>query len=844
MNFKTTYVLFAVLFGVLGIFLLTQLFGNRSADQRTYILPSMHDITAPVRTADIDRIEIDRTEKGKQPEKIEFYRDGQNNWRMKEPDTRADTNLVDRIIDQVMQAKRNQEADMSSDLAAYGLDSPSAIVKLFKKDDDKAWTVSEGAASPGDSTAMVYVTTSDSPKDPMAVRKMDLDTLSKPRDEYRSKTLLADSSFDIQSVKFDQPKHDEVSLEKDKENHWRFDKPAWGDADYEGETSTAPAGESSPKKITGVRDLLQAVVDLRVANDKDFGPAGASDAKLAELGLEKGKEKLEIEVKRQPSFSADNDKKEPISDKLLIGNKADEKGESLWARLASEHNAVKVPAKKVDEILQAIDNPSVLRNHDLVAFDSAKVDAIDLQPQGQPPIKLRHAGEPVTWKVYEGGKSEAADDSAVQSLLTALTTKHQIKDFPSLSKSDAELGLDKPSAIVAVWVEGLKKEDKKEEKKEEKKEGKAKEASKGKDEAKNKAKKEEPKKPAETEPAFKDPGKPTVRLVFGKKDKDTVYVRREEGKDVTRLAVPATLLDKASEGRLAYLDRKLPALAFSAEISKVSISRGSETYEVQKNKDDKTNTWKIEQPKNLKGRNADSGKVDHLLEELRNLQVDKLVAENPSDTVLERYGLKKPAEKAVVTVTKPDKKTEVFVYDFGNEGEDKSKVYARVNGRDVVFLTPKSTVDALQGDLQDTVVLPFDTAKIKALKLVGWQDIIGNPFTLDLDKNGKEWKAKSPADYKVDQLSLSAFLAGLNHLKAERFLGKTLKPEYKLGVKEGALELTFIVEGEKEPTILSVGAPTGTGYYATCSRMPGEVFVAPKAPFEAARAKPAYFKPQ
>jgi hypothetical protein len=865
MSFKTTYVLFGLLFGVLAVFLITQLFGNRSVDQRTYVLPSMHDVASPVRTADIDRIEIERAKP--KPEKIELYRDAHNVWRMKDPNTRADDSLVNRIIDQVMQAKRNQDADMKPDLAAYGLDSPSELVKFYKKDSDKPWTISTGATSAGESTAVVYVVTSDSPKDPMAVRKTELDTLTKPKDEYRSKTLLADSSFDIQSVKFEQPKHEVVSLEKDKENHWKFDRPAWGEADYEGEST--PAGEQATnKRISGVRDVLQTVADLRVANDKDFGPTGVDDAKLAELGLEKGKEKLEIEVKRQPSsFSADGDKKEPIADTLIIGKKADDKGESLWARLASEHNVVKVPAKKVDEIIQIVDNPSILRNHDLVTFDTGKVDAIDLQPQGGAPIKLRHTGNPASWKIYQDGKSEAADDNTVQSLLTALTAKRQIKDFPSSAKSDVELGLNKPSSIVSVWVEGLKKE---EEKKEASKEEKPKEAEKSKQGSKeksnrdgakdtgahihvgspddlagkDKSKKEELKKLAEVEPALKDPNKPTVVLAFGKKDKNIVYVRREADKDSARLSIPASLLDKVTEGRLAYLEHKLPPLAPNIEITKVSLSRPGENYVIEKAKDNKTDVWKFAEPKKLAGHNADAGKVDRLLDELRNLQVEKLVAEQPSESDLERFGLKKPADKAVVTVTKPDKKTEELVYEFGKEGSDKSSVYARTNQHGVVFLTAKSALETVEEDLQDRAVLPFESAKVKALKVVGWQDIIGNPFEIDLQKSGKEWQATVPKDYKVDQLAVNAFLAGLSHMKAERFLGRTPKPEYKLDVKDGALQLTFTVEGEKKPITLTVGAPTGNGYYAACSTLPGEFLVVPRGPFESARARPAYFKHQ
>jgi len=265
---------------------------------------------------------------------------------------------------------------------------------------------------------------------------------------------------------------------------------------------------------------------------------------------------------------------------------------------------------------------------------------------------------------------------------------------------------------------------------------------------------------------------------------------------------------------------------------------------VQKAKDNKTDVWKFAEPKSLAGRNADAGKVDRLLDELRNLQVEKLVAERPSEGDLERFGLKKPADKAVVTVTKPDKKTEELVYEFGKESSDKSSVYARMDRRDVVFLTSKSALEAVEADLQDTAALPFDSAKVKAVKLAGWQDIIGNPFELDLQKSGKEWQATTPKAYKVDQLAVNAFLAGLNHMKAERFLGKTSKPEYKLEVKDGALQLTFTVDGEKKPITLTVGAPTGNGYYATCSTLPGEFLVVPRGPFESARAKPAYFKHQ
>src|SRR6266849_3892143 len=103
MNFKTTYALFGVLVGVLGVFLLTQLFGKRSQDQDTYVLPSLHDVTTPVRAEDIVRV---------------------------------DSNLVSRIVDQVTRVRKEETADMTPDLKKFGLDAPGSVVTLHRKDSD------------------------------------------------------------------------------------------------------------------------------------------------------------------------------------------------------------------------------------------------------------------------------------------------------------------------------------------------------------------------------------------------------------------------------------------------------------------------------------------------------------------------------------------------------------------------------------------------------------------------------------------------------------------------------------------------------------------------------------
>src|SRR5205085_9000904 len=110
MSFKTTYFLFGILFGVLAIFFLTHLFGTRTQEQQTYVLPGLHDVVDPVRSEAIDRVEIVRNRP--KEERIGFYKNAQGVWRLKQPETRADSFLVNRVIDQVINARRDLDADV------------------------------------------------------------------------------------------------------------------------------------------------------------------------------------------------------------------------------------------------------------------------------------------------------------------------------------------------------------------------------------------------------------------------------------------------------------------------------------------------------------------------------------------------------------------------------------------------------------------------------------------------------------------------------------------------------------------------------------------------------------
>src|SRR5262249_48880840 len=119
---------------------------------------------------------------------------------------------------------------------------------------------------------------------------------------------------------------------------------------------------------------------------------------------------------------------------------------------------------------------------------------------------------------------------------------------------------------------------------------------------------------------------PTAKLVFGKRDKDLLYVRREMGSVKSDFAVPESLLPLLTRGRLDYLDQSTPSFTPS-QVTKMTLMRGSETWVVEKETKDNATNWVIRQPAAMTGRAADASKVNLVVNELAGLRPSRLWAE-------------------------------------------------------------------------------------------------------------------------------------------------------------------------------------------------------------------------
>jgi hypothetical protein len=834
MNFKTTYLLFAALILVLVIFGLSQWLGVKPPGELSaYVLPSLNKEKDPAKRTkakDFDAVEIQRFRP--KEETLLFVRRG-DDWSMERPyRLHADRYQVGELIRQVFEAQKDKDVGrLSSNLDEYDLTSPSAVVTL-KKASDKEWKLSLGAEGPGTSPSRaVYVVSSDIADKAMAVRRSTVEALFKEIDDFRSKDLLEASAFNTAYVNLQEPKKDPVILEKTSDGKWRFDKPAFGDADYDGEPAPMQPGglDRGSKPITGVKDLLEAVGSIRIDSNADFGPPQASDKELARFGLEQDHPAfLRIEIKRNPSgLLGGDEKKEPIREALLIGNKIDDKSDKRYARLESENAVAKINAKPLEGIVKVAANPAAVRSRNLVEVDEPRTDAIDIKnPTGL--LKLRKQAK---WKLYAGsGEGRDADEDSVRELLTALNNKRQVKEFPDPSK-EAEYGFDKPEAmVVSLWVEGIAPE-------EEKKEGSADDKKTADDKKPADDKKTELKKNADTEPKLKD-AKPTVKLTFGKEEKETVYVRREKDNQKTIVAVPKSILAKVNPGPIGFLDRTLVATD-QFRTDAIDLQNGSGLLKLRKPQ----TKWKLFTDK-AKGREADDGAVQALLTALSQ---KRQIQDFPDPSKEPEYGFDKPAavlsiwvdgvvrdeeKKAGEPEKKPDEKTDADAepklkdakptakLTFGKENKDTVFVRREAGDKKVIAAVPKTLLTTVnQGPLAFLDrTLPSFSEKGDVLDVA----IDRDGETHEVTKEGTDWKLTKPqnvAGRTANKANVDRVVADLRMLRPEKLVAEGNVDPDKYGLKMPALKATVKVKGaddKPEEWVYSLGKETEdkSGVYA------------------------------
>jgi hypothetical protein len=856
MNFKTTYILFGVLLVVLGVFAFALWYDPTSrSDKETsrYVLPGLREGEDSPRLEAVSRVEIERREPD--AEKIVFERDGDTDrWTIVEPRRMtADTLAVNSLIQQLYTAVREEKADAPGSLSAWGLEPPQAVVTITKK--DKTFKLNLGKVN---SSGEVYALDPSRPKEPMVVKKARLSDALKPLTEFRNGDLLTSAVGDVRAVALGKGKDIDLALKQEDDGRWVYTLPK----DY-GEAGTGfdePAAPGQPKAPDSMAAVLNDLAGLR-AEKGDKGAAFIDDVTdFDKYNLGPKADVLRVQVTRQEQAGKDAEgkpKTSPVTATLLVGvgKETENKSGLYYARLDDDKTVVKVAKKYVDPLLELLKRKDALRDRVLVRFD--KPPSVVRVKNGFGEFELVRtprvlAGRPGldAWTLWRDDTSRKVDPAAMQGpeklvnllrqtvsppLIEAFIDRKEKKD--DQEKQEAQLGLDKPRAVVSLWNE---------------EDGVVKEESKEPDKGKEPDKSEKPKKPQ-----LKSK-EPTCRLSFGDPVSEGALnvvpvkreVRRKDGGwDVTLVKIKEAALNEARKGPLAYMDKTLERFNESGlqpwqGVTKLAIhQRGKDTIEVTRDKD--SAPWTIAQPANLAGRKAESAKIDAVLRAMNNPNMAlQLVSEKAKDeTELDRtYGLKSPQARVEITMKKDDKPV-TYTYDFGNEVGQDGGVYAKQSQRDIIFTVNKDVVASLPTDVLDPVIFTFNPADVEKVKISGW-----SALAWDLErKDATTWTVKeAPKDHVLDSAKVNKFLSDLQTVKASQWVAfkDGAKGNYDFALPDGGMKVELTVKGEKEPFVLTVGKADGDkGYYAMSNRSDGDVFLLPRSLFDGPKSKAKFFSP-
>lgn len=867
MNLRSTTLFFGLLLSMLWLFGLT-LAWKKTAPSPNLIVPSLKDPDVKIHTVTVER---PGSEKGKKVED-HFVKEGDHWYLVGDGQkARVEDFRIQGLINDVKNAKRNEDKRPSDDLAASGLTPPQRTITLKGTLDDreKVWTFNVGKETV--EKTFQYVNSSDRPDMAYAVPRATVEgLLYKDPGALRSKRLFDFMADNVTHLRIAEGTN-VVELTRGEDKLWRFVKPALGFAGFES-AGAAAAG----KEEGGVKGLLNAIAHLRADTDADFMPLGLP---MGRYGLEEDKARLRIEI-TTPGAG----KKGGASKEVLLVGKRDAETNKFYARTPPDQGVVEIDPKLFEPIEKALRQPGTIRSRDVAAFEPRDVDAITFQTAGNL-VELYRPDGAKAWKIRAGAaEPRDASASAVQALLEALKGKGGILAFEDVPESeqkafDTKRGLVPGSPVVTVYVGGISKD-----------EAKGKEAKKTTGLALNK-------------------DKAALTLTFGTLEGDTVFVKRQlPGNIVSRFTMNNAILGKVKPETglvLAFRDTSL-SLPRLDEVDEFYLLRRGEKVGLKRAGAGKETRWSFKDPSEPTGlRPADTAHAQALLAQLTSLQALKWVESIGPKTDLEKLGLTRPAV-AVTLVNKSrvppaavasaigmvasaaaplwstapaaaqaqqavDKGQLTTIW-FGKEierGKEGPVVYARQSGVNEVFLVPPVVVKLVRDvDLRDRglvlraeallaaseaavvagaprtgllfaaplltgAVHHLDPAQVSEVKITLRTPAELRQFTFK--RQGKDWiDVTGLREFQLNSQRVNQLVETVARLRASQFVNLTGGPrsDQKLGPKDTVLQIE-LTTASGQSAALRVGAEFDRfGYFAASSTWPEAVFLMPAATVE------------
>jgi hypothetical protein len=281
---------------------------------------------------------------------------------------------------------------------------------------------------------------------------------------------------------------------------------------------------------------------------------------------------------------------------------------------------------------------------------------------------------------------------------------------------------------------------------------------------------------------------------------EAVYTTAASLKD----ALDKTLFDLRDRKILSFTDADVARLQIEAEGLEAAIRRGAD-------QGDGTTRWELNEPLAARG---DNETISSLLTRLRNDRALAYPTESATAEELAAWGLDDPA--ATITIWTAEDAAQTL--QIGAESEEPAGHYARRLGSDAVFVVPAALVDAVPDsvdDLRNKTVMAFARDRVESIA------VSRSGESIELVKDGLDWRIEQPRELQADTSTVAALLGGALALRAQSFAtGERDDPRFDfddpfLRVRFGLEPAPGAASGEAaeeaaaaRTVTLSIGAPT------------------------------------
>ena len=420
MNFRTTLIIIVLLAGIGGAYYL--FFQEPSDTAVENEKPPIHQTYGVARDA-VQQVEIAFADAAYQD--LKLVKDTTDNWQLTKPfQADADSEKVSQMLDDILNKRVKQTLEVT-ELAQYGLDTPSITLSLWTKGDSPAATFLIGKKAINFS---VYVKEK-SEAHIFLIESSALDDLTKSPTDLRDRSVL---KFDPETVSGIQFKHRDagsasqsntINCEK-REGTWHVGQPieAKGDAEE-------------------IEDLLSELRSLKVLT---FEADGAdTKVQLEKFGLDDPRIQVEL-TDGDNTYAVDIGASIPSED-------------STHGRVYVKTTVYQDAVYTVDEGIYHLLNKSVFDLRDKRVIDFQRTDTIRIEIKQDTETTVCTKNFDSTWELQTPTGKIKADAEAVDDLLFGVDSLEAAAFVGDSTGSLASYGLATPSITVAFTQRGEEK---------------------------------------------------------------------------------------------------------------------------------------------------------------------------------------------------------------------------------------------------------------------------------------------------------------------------------------------------------------------------------------------------